>query len=277
MLIREACLLLLFVLLLSAMTPPAAIAEGEDSPRVLMPSPSGSKRATFKEGGVTIDYGNASQGYVMIKHRRTDRKLKVRIALGDMEYMYDLNGNNAFEVFPLQMGNGKYNVKVYANVTGNSYVSIAERNISVMLDDPYIAYLYPSQYVNYTAESRVVAQSNDLCEGLETDGEKIWAIYEFCVRQIQYDYIFAIQPKKSYLSDVDSVLDARRGICFDYAALMASMLRAQGIPAKLVIGYADQSYHAWTTVLLDGQWYRFDPTFVSASITVDVYREERHY
>ena len=38
-----------------------------------------------------------------------------------------------------------------------------------------------------------------------------------------------------------------KGICFDYAALAASMLRSQGIPCKLIMGNVspDDLYHAW--------------------------------
>ena len=68
------------------------------------------------------------------------------------------------------------------------------------------------------------------------------------------------------------------GICFDYAALMAGMLRSQGVPCKLVIGYAGDVYHAWISVwseetgwiegivFFDGEnWQRMDPTFASSA------------
>ena len=42
-------------------------------------------------------------------------------------------------------------------------------------------------------------------------------------------------------------MNTGKGICFDYAALAASMLRSQGIPTKMIFGYvAPQGlYHAW--------------------------------
>jgi hypothetical protein len=56
------------------------------------------------------------------------------------------------------------------------------------------------------------------------------------------------------------------------------MLRSQGIPARLVIGYAGQAYHAWidvwsretgwvsSIIFFDGQtWHLMDPTFASSS------------
>ena len=39
------------------------------------------------------------------------------------------------------------------------------------------------------------------------------------------------------LPSVDETLKTKKGICFDYAALMTAMLRSQGIPTKLEIGY----------------------------------------
>ena len=79
------------------------------------------------------------------------------------------------------------------------------------------------------------------------------------------------------VESMDDVLSKGRGICFDYAALLACMLRTQGVPVKLVIGYADQSYHAWNNVLVDGQWYRVDTTAEANGMKVAKYTEERVY
>ena len=56
------------------------------------------------------------------------------------------------------------------------------------------------------------------------------------------------------------------------------MLRSQGVPCKLVVGYAGETYHAWISVwteengwvdgviFFNGQiWKRMDPTFASSS------------
>ena len=59
---------------------------------------------------------------------------------------------------------------------------------------------------------------------------------------------------------------------------MTGMLRSQGIPCKMVFGYAGNAYHAWISVwtedsgwvdggiFFDGiAWQRLDPTFASSS------------
>jgi len=73
-------------------------------------------------------------------------------------------------------------------------------------------------------------------------------------------------------------MDTGKGICLDYASLMTAMLRSQGIPTKLEVGYAGDVYHAWISVYLkeqgwvddiiefDGKsWTLMDPTLASAN------------
>jgi len=56
----------------------------------------------------------------------------------------------------------------------------------------------------------------------------------------------------------------RRGVCRDYAHLLASLARAATIPARLVAAYAPgvnpPDFHAVIEVWLDGAWHLVDPT-----------------
>ena len=68
------------------------------------------------------------------------------------------------------------------------------------------------------------------------------------------------------------------GICQDLSAMMCCMLRVQGIPCKLVIGYADKYYHAWTVAVMNGEEMFFDPTeSVGALYGIKKYKQERVY
>ena len=54
---------------------------------------------------------------------------------------------------------------------------------------------------------------------------------------------------------MDKVFTENTGICFDYAAVMATMLRTQAIPTRLEVGYAGEEYHAWvSTYIKDKGW-----------------------
>lgn len=232
---------------------------------------------TYDEGSLTVDANHAEQGYIQAC-AQSSNKLKLRISKGDVTYTYDLNGEGTYEVFPLQMGSGEYVCSLYQNIQGNKYSKDAEISLNVQLSDENAAFLCPNQYVNYTQESAAVAASEEICAGLQTDREKAQAIREFMVRGFTYDYVRALTSPPSYLGDVEGCFETRMGLCQDLAAVAACMLRVQGIPTRLVIGYAGETYHAWNSVLIDGEYRRLDITADLSGFSKDtVYTAERYY
>lgn len=243
----------------------------------LMPVASG--KTVLSNSKAEIDASNTADGYVMIRYKSsTDSKLKVIIECpSGVNYTYNLNGSTNFEVFPLSDGSGKYTIGIYKNVKDTSYSVEYKTSTEVKLKDEFAPFLLPNQYVNYTASSNVVAKAAELMAGKSTDLEKIEAVYNYVVKNFTYDKAKANSVQSGYLPDLDAVLAAKKGICFDYAAVMAAMLRSQGIPCKLVVGNAGTAYHAWintysqTDGWLDGviyfdgaQWKLMDPTFASS-------------
>lgn len=227
-----------------------------------------------------VDASNAKDGYVMVAYNgQSKNRLKVRVTgPGGIVYTYDLNKNGNYEVFPLADGNGKYTVGVYENTSGNKYALAFSTPVTVMLTDSYAPFLRPNQYVNYTANSQAVKKAAELTAGKKTDLEKITAIYHYTITTLTYDKQEAQTVQSGYLPDVDKVLAEKKGICFDYAALMTAMLRSQGIPTKLVVGYTGDVYHAWINtyipeqgwiegiIFFDGTtWKLMDPTFASSA------------
>ena len=233
---------------------------------------------TLHENSLVLDVSNMADGYIMAKSKPSSRKLKLRISRGDTIFTYDLNGEGEYEVFPLQLGSGSYTCSLYKNIKSNKYTKEAEVTIKPQLDNEYAAFLCPNQYVNYTQDSQAVKQAEILCAGLETDGEKLKAIRDFMVKGFTYDYVRALTTPPSYLGDVEGCFQKRMGLCQDLAAIAACMLRSQGIPTQLVIGYADENYHAWNHVLIDGQYQRLDITSaLNGVLNGAEYTVERYY
>ena len=177
---------------------------------------------------------------------------------------------------PLTDGNGNYNIKVFKNVVDNRYSAVLSLKFTASLSDEFSPFLRPNQYVDYSEAENTVAKGAQLCAGLEHPLEKVAAVYDFVVSTLEYDYDRATTVKSGYLPVLDDVLSEKKGICFDYAALMTAMLRSQEVPCKLVVGYAGDIYHAWISVwteengwvdgaiFFDGHtWKRMDPTFAS--------------
>ncbi len=230
--------------------------------------------------GSSIDYSHTDQGYILVKQKKTSKKIKVRVSKDGVTLPeYDLAGDGEYDAIPLQLGSGKYSVRFFLQTSGKSYTANAAFTVNATLEDENIAFLYPSQYVWYTAESLAVAKSNELCQGLSTETAKVQAIADYITRNVLYDFFFAMSVKSGYLPDVDATLTTGKGICFDYAALFACMLRVQDIPCRLVIGDAGKNYHAWNNVLIDGQWRFYDLTYESMGAKIDEsqYAVERFY
>ena len=245
-----------------------------------IPLPEASGQVVYEENGITVDASNTEDGYLMVKGFASDTRLKVQITLNEETYTYDLNQEQEYEVYPLQMGNGTYGVQVFQQVEGTSYSPVYYTEVEVEMPDTDRVFLYPSQYVWYTNDKNAVKLSYDLCAELDSDKEKAERLYDYIVNLLTYDYEKAATVEKGYLPDVDATLQERKGICFDYSALFAAMLRAQDIPVRLAIGYVqpDNIYHAWNQVYLDGEWVWMDSTFgPESAYTEDNYKKERQY
>lgn len=90
------------------------------------------------------------------------------------------------------------------------------------------------------------------------------------------EFFYTLEPPPLGNNPVDRFLfDTKRGFCEHYASAFAVMMRAAGIPSRIVLGYQggemnpmgeymivrQADAHAWTEVWLPGRgWYRVDPT-----------------
>ncbi len=242
--------------------------------------PQASGTQVYSGNGAEIDASNSSDGYVMIRYTGSSTaKLKVIIEKsGGTKYTYNLNTAGKHEVFPLTDGNGSYSIGVHQNTSGTKYTTLLSQSITASISNEFAPYLLTNQYVNYSPTSKTVAKAAELVSGASTDIDKITKVYEYVVSNFTYDKAKASSVQSGYLPDVDKVLAEKKGICFDYAAVMAAMLRSQGIPTRLVVGYAGEVYHAWIStytkekgwveniIQFDGtSWKLMDPTFASSS------------
>ncbi len=226
-----------------------------------------------------IDISNIASGYFMVKYTGDKERVKMQLTHNGSEpYTYDLSPGGDFETFALTTGDGEYTLTINENIKDDSYAVIDTAVFSVTLEDEFGSFLYPNQYVNFTPDSAIVPLSEELAVGASDDLDVISSVYDYVTANIEYDYELAETVSTFYLPDVDATLDTKKGLCFDYAALMTSMLRAQRIPTQLVIGYAGNVYHAWISVytpetgwmndLIEfngDEWERLDPTFASTS------------
>lgn len=119
---------------------------------------------------------------------------------------------------------------------------------------------------NVSLDVPVWKLAQDAAGGVEDAWAAAQAVMGFIHREFAYDT--AATHVNSHTLEV---LQLRRGVCQDFAQLMAGMCRALGIPARYVSGYlyngpagrlrGAQASHAWVEIYLPGHgWLGLDPT-----------------
>lgn len=213
-----------------------------------------------------LDVCRVSDGVVAARYLAgSGRRVKLRVTRdGGSEYHYDLANDGSWEQFTLTEGEGAYTLTVFEQVEQTRYTPVFTHTLTLALADPAAPFLQPNQFVRYTPQSAAVAAAEELTQGLDSEEDKIQAVFSYVTQSLEYDKLRSETVTPGYISDVDAVLAAGEGICLDYAALMSAMLRSQGVPCKMIVGYAGSTYHAWVEVPDGaGGWTRMDPTFVS--------------
>jgi transglutaminase-like putative cysteine protease len=140
------------------------------------------------------------------------------------------------------------------------------------------AYLGPSYGVQ-SDDPAILALAAELTAGLADDYDKARAIHDWVAGNIWYDR----DAVRTGLYDDNTALGALRlgyAVCEGYAKLNAALLRAAGIPAKFVYGYAlgidgnewpskalsrEDSNHAWNEAFIGGRWVIIDTTWDSGN------------
>lgn len=251
----------------------------DNTPQILTPEASGA--IVHASDTVSMDLSNTSRGYMILTYSGSNEKVKFQVKGPDgvtCTYLVTTRGEPV--VYPLTGGNGGYTFTVYeaADAAKDLYAVAFTQSADVTLEDEFLPFLTPNVYVDYDTDTKAVAKGRSLVKKSRSGLDAIEAIYHFVIKNITYDTDKAENVAYGYTPDVDDTLDSRKGICFDYAALMTAMLRTQRIPTRLEVGYAGDAYHAWISCYLeetgwvddiirfDGrEWSLIDPTLAAGN------------
>jgi protein-glutamine gamma-glutamyltransferase len=124
---------------------------------------------------------------------------------------------------------------------------------------------------------RTLALAREMRKRSGSDSEYARAVLDwFRTNGLEY----TLDPGVTTIDSVDTTLfDTKKGFCGHFASAYATMMRAAGVPARIVTGYLGGEWnptggyfivrqseaHAWTEIWLDGRgWTRVDPTAVVA-------------
>ena len=225
-----------------------------------------------------VDFSNTRDGYAMAKYnQKIDKDVRALVVVPDgTQYQFRLTPGGDYSVLPLTGGNGEYTISVWEHVEESKFAQVISVTVDVVLDNEFSPFLRPSQFVNYSNNSAAVRKAAELAATTDKPMDIITVVYNYVISNISYDKELADTVQSGYLPDIDAVMESGKGICFDYSALMAAMLRSQGIPTKMIFGYTGEDYHAWISVYteetgwiddvihFDGvNWNIMDPTFAA--------------
>lgn len=245
-------------------------------PRVLVTEAPGTD--TLGQSPLVLDISNISQGYLtaVSDDNGTQKNLQLSASDGIVYSYFIKSGQSA--VIPFTSGSGTYQISCYEQITGSQYAALFAQTLEVSLENEFLPFLYPNQYVNFTPQSRACRLALAILPEDATEQECINSVFDYVTTHIMYDKEKAATVEAGYLPDIDETMETGKGICFDYAALMTAMLRSRDIPCKLQIGYAGDIKHAWIDVYIRGKgwvehaiifdgekWNRMDPTFSANS------------
>lgn len=236
------------------------------------------EQTVYQNESAAIDASCTDKGYILVRYTGKKKKAKLQVTIPEgTVYTYTLR-TGEYEVFPLTGGSGSYTVDVYGNAYDDMYALEFSQQLQVALADEFSPFLYPNQYVWYTGENQVFDKSIELSRQSADDLDYVEHVYNYMIENVEYDEKLAENVPVGYLPDITRTLNSKTGICFDYASLMTALLRMQGIPTRLVVGYSGEQYHAWIDVYLeqvgwvnniiyfDGiHWSLMDPTLGAGS------------
>lgn len=240
--------------------------------RVLTPEAPGKK--TLGNSPLILDISNQDQGYLTAESDSDDSRMNIQLtAPSGVVYSYFLEPDEQ-TVLPFSEGSGEYLITCYQQIDGNQYAALYTETLTIKLQNEFLPFLYPNQYVDFSSKSKACKLAASLVKEDMTDIDILKTFYAYVTSHISYDYDKADSVEAGYLPDIDDTLSTGTGICFDYAALTTAMLRSQDIPCKLQIGYSGDVKHAWIDVYIRGSgwvtkavsfdgdtWKLMDPTF----------------
>ena len=157
------------------------------------------------KGTAYIDVSSVANGYVAVS-AVADKRLKFQVIRGNATYNYDMSNTGKPSIFPLQSGDGQYKFRIMKNVQDKKYAEIHSVVCDVKLSDPFQPFLRPSDYANYSQNSRCVAKAAEITKGMTNDLAKIKAVYEYVCKTVKYDRQKAATVKSGYLPTPDETM-----------------------------------------------------------------------
>lgn len=219
------------------------------------------EKTTFFNGGMIQMSATSQYGMVYLESPYLD---KVATISADINREKTMNQQDfAFQVNDDDSRGETYDLFNINNVSHEISVSTSEQLLHV-LNSGY----KPVCVENSKAEivyNKAKSVLREICDDTMSDFEKIRAIYEWIVLNVEYDYAALEIQTDHYKYDAwyaEGVFNNGVAVCEGFAKAFVIMTQIENIPSVIVTG----NNHAWNRVLCDGEWFGVDATHGSPKV-----------
>lgn len=226
--------------------------------------------------GVSVCMDYIDKNILLVSHD-LECDVVVIVMYDDVKYTYLISPNVDFEIIPLSMGRGRYDVGVYQRTGMDSMVHMFDTYYDIHSESTDV-FLLPNYMCYWEQDGVTECLANLICEGCYSDYDIVNSIVNWVADNIVYDMDFARQSELVPMM-VDDVLTKEGGVCVHQSSVLAAMLRSVGIPTKIVWGYVspNHSYHAWNMAYINDEWVRYDVTAVQSGLSQDMIEDDDCY
>ena len=163
-----------------------------------------------------------------------------------------------------------------AFVKSTCYDFNVERCSELWTDDASLQECLQPQNDAESDSAIVMATAQRITAGCTDDWSKVFAIYDYMVKEFAYDYVQINDNYTGYQDDAATLILRKVAICEGLGNTFTALCRAADVPAAISFGigsdaeefvmsseYIDDEgpNHAWACVCIDGTWYHVDPTW----------------
>ncbi len=144
-------------------------------------------------------------------------------------------------------------------------------------------HLNPNDYLALTfqnegEENKIKEIATELTAGAESDYEKLKRINDYLAKNLYYDWDCYLGGCGQVERETVEIINSKKAVCAGYADIAQKLMRASGIPSRLVNGHVIWYYqdwddvdhskinHVWNEAYVDGRWVTVDVTWNSTNV-----------
>lgn len=188
--------------------------------------------------------------YFIVTISRAAEKVQLKVPITNYEF-----DSKIYTPFKL----GKHNVTIEIPKSQDKVMQFSVLNTSTQ----DIRYLIPSILVEKD-DKEIIDLANEITKNIDKylpEYDKAKAIFKWICENIEYDSESINKSPRS----AKKVLADNKGTNEELSYLYAALLRASGIPTKIVKGTRVDEQHVWNEIEINGKWIIADVTLGSSS------------